>query len=265
MVERSLISIPPRVAAVLDALISVLMIFWFDRINSLLLLGVWFAAHILWYGVLLYTMYYPSFMTRVEHLQALIIFNLGIVFLILFVDEPMARYVLEAVLLFFSAGSFWLVPGNAHDLSVMAKPYRRWKFLMSIFGVAGVWNGVKALEIFQVTSGFLTVSLVTIAVILTVLISVWGWQEYGLMYSKKFLIASATLTLCLAEAAYVIYLWPLGYFVSSFIITWVWYVLWLFLRFFISDEGITMKRQRWFLLWNIAMLIIFLVFIVRWK
>lgn len=260
-----LFSLPPRLIAVLDATISLLMVFWFDRVTSMLVLATWLVVRVLWYVVLLAGMYYPTFLSRLEHFQALVIFNIGVVFLLLFVDETSARRLLELVLIFFSAASFWLVPGSKDDLSVMAKPYRRWKFLMSIFGVAGIWNGLKALEIFQVTQGSLRLGLVVSAIAFTVLISIWGWQEYGLRYSKKFLAAALIIALCLAEAAYIIALWPLGYFASSLVITWTWYLLWLFLRFYISDEGVDMHRQRWFLLMNALLLLSFLFFVVRWK
>lgn len=258
-------SLPPRLVAVFDVLVSILMVFWFDRAVSTLMLALWLVTRVIWYVVLLASMYYPTFLSRLEHFQALVIFNVGVLFLLLFVDEPMARRLLEAVLIFFSAASFWLVPASSNDLSGMAKPYRRWKFLMSIFGVAGIWNGVKALEIFQITQGNIRLGLVVMAIALTVMISIWGWQEYGLVYSKKFLFASLVIALCLAEVAYIIALWPLGYFASSFIVTWVWYLLWLFLRFFISNEGIDMERQRWFLIINAVLLLVFLFFVVRWK
>lgn len=265
MTALSLYSLPPRLVAVFDVLVGIVMVVWFDRVISLPMLGIWFAARFFWYGVLLLSMFYPTFLTKLEHLQALIIFNVGVAFLILFVDNVVIRRVLEVVMILFSAISFWLVPGGSGDLSVMAKPYRRWKFLMSIFGVAGIWNGVKALEIFQVTQGSVRTMLVGVAIILTVMISIWGWQEYGLVYSKKFLLASLVLAVCLAEIAYVLSLWPLGYFASSFVLTWVWYLIWLFLRFYISEEGVDMARQRWFLLFNVALLLSFLIFVVRWK
>lgn len=265
MSSLRLYSLPPRLVAVFDVLVGILMVLWFDRVVTMPILGLWFGVRFFWYVVLLFTMYYPTFLSKLEHFQALTIFNVGVVFLILFVDEVAIRRGLEAVLVIFSAASFWLVPSASGDLSVMAKPYRRWKFLMSIFGVAGIWNGVKALEIFQVTQGSLRLGLVGLAIVLTVMISIWGWQEYGLVYSKKFLMASLVLAVCLAEVAYVLALWPLGYFASSFIVTWVWYMIWLFLRFYISDEGIDMARQRWFLLFNLALLLSFLIFVVRWR
>src|SRR3989338_7622920 len=261
MTSIRLYSLPPRLVAVFDILVGILMVLWFNHVVAMPMLGLWFGVRFFWYAVLLFSMYYPTFLSKLEHLQALIIFNIGVVFLMLFVDEKVMRSLLEAVLVIFSAASFWLVPAASGDLSVMAKPYRRWKFLMSIFGVAGIWNGVKALEIFQVTQGNLRFGLVSLAILLTVMISIWGWQEYGLVYSKKFLKAALVLAVCLAEDAYVLALWPLGYFASSFILTWVWYMIWLFLRFYISDEGIDMARQRWFLLFNVAFLLIFLIFV----
>jgi hypothetical protein len=69
----------------------------------------------------------------------------------------------------------------------------------------------------------------------------------------------------LSEMAYVVLLWPLGYFTSGLLLTWMWYIVWLMLRFFISEEGINWNRQRWFLLTNAILVGIFLSLLARWK
>jgi len=58
---------------------------------------------------------------------------------------------------------------------------------------------------------------------------------------------------------------PLGFFASGLFLTWFWYDLWLLTRFNLSKDGIIWKKQRFFVIINIILMIAFLAFVVRWK
>lgn len=262
---KRVISLHPRFAAVLEGLAALVFLWWLGSIGTITSLLIWFAARLLWWIVLTYAMYFPSFVSRLEHVEAVALFTVGVVFMIIFVDAPIVRYALETVMVVATFVNYWLVPRRIDDLSVMAKPYRRFKFLMSVFGVAGSWVGVKALQIFQAVNSGTVFNLTLLALALTVGVAVWGWREYGLPYGRKMVFSTVILAVCLIETSYLIFLWPLGYFASSFILTWVWYVLWLLLRFYITDEGINWRAQRWFVLTNVVLLAMFLTLIIRWK
>ncbi len=262
---RTQISIHPRFTALLEGVSALVFLWSLPRAVSILALSAWFTARALWWLLLVYTMYFPTFLKRIEHWQALILFHGGIVLLYLFTDQPVLRSGLLALSLLGSVVSFWLVPSRSSDLSVVAKPYRRFKMLMGIFGVAGIWVMIKALEIFQALPRTYIIPLVIGGIFATTLISVWGWREYTLSYSRKLLVSVLVMVFVVSEMAYVVLLWPLGYFTSGLLLTWLWYIVWLMLRFFISEEGIDWNRQRWFLLTNAVLIGIFLSLLARWK
>lgn len=259
------ISLHPRLAAVLEGLVALFFVWWLGSVTTVTGLLIWLGIRVAWWIILIYGMYFPGFVNRLEHFEAVVLFNIGVVLLIIFVDVPDIRYLFEIILVAGSFFSFWLVPMRRDDLSLMAKPYRRFKFLMSIFGVAGSWTAVKALDIFQIFNHSVALGLGALAVAITMVVSIWGWREYSLAFSRKLLVAAVTLGFMTAQMAYVIFLWPLGYFSSGFLITWMWYLLWLMLRFCITDEGVSWNKQRGFLLTNGLVLVIFLSLITRWK
>lgn len=259
------ISLHPRLAAVLEGLVALFFVWWLGSITTFVGLLVWFGVRLVWWMILIYATHFPGFVNRLEHFEAVVLFNLGAVFLLIFVDVPEIRYLFEAIMVAGTFFSFWLVPMHKNDLSLMAKPYRRFKFLMSIFGVAGSWTAVKALDIFQIFSHNAVLWLGILAVLVTVVVSIWGWREYALAYSRKLLVAAILVGFMTAQMAYIIFLWPLGYFASGFLITWMWYLIWLMLRFCLTEEGVVWRKQRAFLLMNGLVLAIFLTFITRWK
>jgi hypothetical protein len=57
---------------------------------------------------------------------------------------------------------------------------------------------------------------------------------------------------------------PFGYMVSGVLVTWLWYLLQLFIRFHFGPQGIVWKKQRQFLLWNAFAYLGVLTFFIRW-
>jgi len=58
---------------------------------------------------------------------------------------------------------------------------------------------------------------------------------------------------------------PLGNLVSGFLLVWLWYLLWILLRFNLSAQGIVWRKQAKFLILNLFIFIIFLIFVARWR
>ncbi len=111
-------------------------------------------------------------------------------------------------------------------------------------------------------------------------IPVWGWgliQTVYVVYAT-FLIwklyipisvtSSALWLLVIAiiqlELFWLFQFFPFGYFASSLLLTWIWYIITLFIRFHVSPQGIIWKKQREFLIINGLLYTAFLVFIIRW-
>lgn len=262
MVKR-LISMHPKLAAVLDGVFSLFLLWSLRGVHYPWMLWVWFGVRIVWWAVLTQFVYYPPYLSRVRHAVSLTIFNLGIISFLVFSDPSVLNY---SRILFFGLPlvSFWLIPARKDSLSVMLKPHRRWKFFMSLFGVAGLWLAFEAGIEFQIVSGSSALFGIFAAALVTALISSWEWNEYGIAFSPKFFQLAGIMFLLFAQLGTVVFLWPVGYFVSAFFITWVWYLTWLLFRFDLT-EGIRWSHQKYFVATNLILMIVFLVSVVRWK
>ncbi len=265
MSEKRLISVHPKLAAASDFLVSFIFLWWISGLQNFWMVALWFAARIGWWAFLTQVMYFPPYLSRFKYLVSLFIANIGILPLLVFSDPSNILYArLTAIILPFVG--FWLVPSQSDSLSVMKKPFRRWSFFMSLFGVDGIWLAFQALVTFQVITGASTIGGIVFASLLTTAVGVFEWNEYGIKaVGSKYFILLGLIFLLVAEIGGIVYLWPVGYFVSSFFITWLWYLIWLLFRFDLSADGIDWKRQRFFLAVNFILMVIFLTLIVRWK
>lgn len=90
------------------------------------------------------------------------------------------------------------------------------------------------------------------------------WQLYFDFPLSTILLWFVIVAITMLELFWVFQFFPFGYFVSAFLVTWLWYLMQLFLRFHLSPQGILWKKQRLFLLGNAALFAIFLLSIVRW-
>lgn len=260
-----MISLHPKLAAVMDGVVGLVLMLALPKMSSWWLVFFWFSARALWWIVLVQFMYYPPLISRVKHFLSLILFNAGILFLLIFVDWPGGWNMAAAIFIVLPLASFWQVPERADELTVLTKPHRRILFLLVAMSIAGLWSGVEALAVFQVIRG-LTLGLVAATAVAAVtLMSGWWWKEYGVAWSAKFFYCLIALGLILLELTGVMLVWPLGYLVSSFLLTWLWYLVWMLFRFYLTPEGIDWRSQRWFLLFNFVLLVLFLGVIVRWK
>ena len=264
MRESRLISMHPRLAAAVDALVSLASVWWIANIDNVGLLALWFFLRIAWWGLLVNFVYYPPYLSRWKHFLALILGNIGSLSFLVFSD-PSGLLASKIFAVLISCTSFWLIPSRADSLSVMEKPHRRWKFFMSLFSVSGIFLAFFATSVFQIISGTEVVYAMASSVALVTIISMWEWFEYGVVIGRKMYVSSAVLSLLLAELLVIIFLWPIGYFVAGFLATWLWYVSWLLFRFNMTSTGIDWSKQRAFLFSNLLFVVIFLLFIVRWK
>ncbi len=261
---KKIISLHPCVAAGFELLIGGLFLWWLRNLTSPLILVLWIVLRAVIAAVFVYgAVYYPPTMRRSQHYGTLIIFYIGLLGYLLFLDWPPAWYILGGSLVIFPAVSFWLIPSEPSSLSFVQKPFRRWCFLMTVMSIAGFWNGLIALFTFQIiTLHYWWLVLVVSA--FTAGLGGWWWLAYELPRGRRWWLSLATLFFVMSEFTLGLLLWPLGYFGSSLLLTWWWYVLWLILRFYNSPEGIIWRRQTYFLAANIVLTIIYLIFIIRW-
>ena len=258
------LSLHPKLAAVLDAIVNIIMLWRVPLIHSWWTLLILVVVRVAAWSFLIRLVYYPPEVSRLRHFISLIIFLLGVLAMMLFVDWRYNWYLLDGFFIFLPMLSFWLLPAQEDKLFLMSKHHRRWLFLMNVFGMGGIWNGLTAMIAFQVlniSSWFLVLPVVVVST----MVAVWWWYEYGLKLDRKFWMWTVMFALALVEMSWVILLNPFGNFAQGLILTWIWYILWLVIRFYLSKEGIDWKRQKWFLGFNLLLLILFLVFLVRWN
>lgn len=259
------ISFHPKLAAVLDFLISLVMLWWVGQLSSWWWVGVWLLFRLAIWAAFMWMVYYPAEMSRWKHLAALAVMTIGALAFLLFIEWKAAWYLFGLFFSFFSFFSFWLLPSSSVSLATFLKPHLRWRFMMCIIGLAGVFQGVGAINSFQIMPDVSPLVWLTLAAVFSALIAGWWWWEYGAPNNKTFWLWVGFWALLNLELIWAVELLPLGYLVSSLILIWCWYVLWLMARFNLSKEGIDWRRQSWFLGFNAVLFISFLLFVVRWK
>jgi hypothetical protein len=258
------ISIHPKFAGVLDALVNLLFLYAFTAVGSTLSLVFWFLARVFLWAVLIRCAYYPDTIKRFWHLLVLVLFGFGISFLLLFIEWRPSWYVISFIFILFPLVSFFLLPTREVKLSFEIKPYRRWRFWLSAFGLFGIWSGAYAMLFLQIIdiNKFL---ILFFCAALSTACARWWWKEYNIETSRKTKIWTACMLLFMVEISWVAYMWPLGYFSTALVVMWFWYVVWLLARFHLLPAGINWKKQTAFFITNGLLFAIFLFFIARWK
>lgn len=251
-------------AAFLDTVVNAVMLWRLLQVGSWWTLFIWFFLRVILWILLIRLVYYPPEVSRWRHFFSLLIFFLGNLSVMLFIDWRYAWYLVGGFFIFLPFISFWLLPAQEDKLFLMSKHHRRWLFLMSVFGMGGIWNGMTAVIAFKILNISLWFWLLP-TVLLSLAIAVWWWQEYGVARGRRFWLWLISFALIMIEMGWVMLLNPLGNLAQGLLLTWIWYILWLLARFYLSSDGIDWKKQRWFLGANLVLLILFLLFLVRWK
>ncbi|MDO8626610.1 MAG: hypothetical protein Q7K39_04160 [Candidatus Magasanikbacteria bacterium] len=264
------ISLHPRLVAGIDILLGLGFILWLKNLDRILFFievrpwvgfWLWFLTRLGLWAVMIKSVYFPPIFSRWRHWLTLFLFWLGVSSLLIFVDWPVAWYVIAAFSVAAPALSFAMIEREASGLPFLQKPWRRLRLILAVAGVAGILSGLFAAEMFQIIPSHLwwTPILVSLA---TGLIAEWWWSEYEVP-PEKTRRAFLVFVIIFTELIFIVRSWPLGYFASGFLSTWIWFVGWLMLRFYLSPEGIKWNRQAPFLAINFGILVVFL-YVVRW-
>ncbi len=259
------ISFHPKLAAALDLFINIIMLLWVKHFNSWWMVGIWLAIRVAIWAAFMWMVYYPKEMSRWKHLLSLVVMTIGAMAFLLFIEWDVAWYLFGAFFAFLSFFSFWLLPASNVSLSVFLKPHLRWRFIMAIIGLAGIFEGTQAIISFQIVPSVSYWVWLVLAALAAAVFAGWWWWEYGAPINKRFWVWVGAWFMLMLELLWVINLLPLGYLASSLVLIWCWYVVWLLVRFNLSPEGIHWKKQIVFLGVNTFLFITFLIFIVRWK
>jgi hypothetical protein len=259
------ISFHPKLAAALDLFINLLMLWWVRQFSSWWLVAIWLLFRFAIWGAFMWLVYYPAEMSRSKHLASLVVMTLGSLAFLLFIEWKFAWYLFGAMFSFFSFFSFWLLPSSSVNLPIFLKPHLRWRFIMSVIGLAGVFEGVFAVISFQMTPGISSWVWLALGSLFSASIAGWWWVEYGAEKNKCFWVWLGFWFLLVLELLWAVKLLPFGYLTSGLILIWIWYAVWLLARFNFTREGIDWRKQIWFLGFNSILFASFMLFVVRWK
>lgn len=106
--------------------------------------------------------------------------------------------------------------------------------------------------------------LILLSGIVSGAIAIMVWERYYSARPKSFILWSLVFALSMMEIVGVMQLLPLAYVALGFIVTWIWYLLLLFVRFHLSEKGIIWKKQRVFIATNVILFIVMMLFFFRW-
>ena len=259
------ISFHPRLAAGLDFVLGLVFLWWLTYAGTWWMLLLWAALRLGLWALLVRLAYFSGKINRWLHFLSLAVFGLGALLLLMFIEWTVAWDVTAATFVIFPALSFWFLPAKEVELSFEYKPYRRWRFLLSIFGLMGIESGLMAVAAFQLFNNVNNLVWWVALALLPTVIAWWWWREYGVGWNRTMAIWLCVLFILLLEFCGILMLWPIGFFAGGLLVVWYWYVLWLLIRFHLSADGIIWKKQYWFLAINAVAMLVFLVFGVRWK
>lgn len=151
---------------------------------------------------------------------------------------------------------------DPRGLSYMQKPFRRMVMMLWVFDAYAFQTTLFALVLFFPNIPFWIVVLMGAG--LLCYISYMIWYLYFPAPPASFSLWLILVGLLMSEIIWTVQLLPFGYAVTGFVVTWLWYLMQLFLRFHFSPQGIIWKQQRWFLLTNGALMVVFFTFVFRW-
>jgi hypothetical protein len=259
------ISFHPKLAFGLDLVLGLVFLWWLTQINVWWVLLLWVGFRLALWAIMVRLAYFSLSVSRWPHYFSLTVFGLGSLLLLIFSDWSGAWVVLGGASALFPALSFWFLPAKEIELSFEKKSYRRWRFLLSIFGLTGIVSGMMAIATFQLFYNVSNAIWWFAAAIVATVVALWWWREYGIKWSRRVGLWAFMFFLLMAELVGILMLWPIGYLADGLLIVWWWYILWLLVRFHLSSDGIVWKKQTVFLAFSAVAMILFLVFAVRWK
>lgn len=148
-------------------------------------------------------------------------------------------------------------------LGPLQKPYRRFVLFAWVWCIFGICSTIFALELFIPTPGLFVFLLLGGGIVMG-LVPSFVWQMYFPVAKKSFLLWMLIVGFVSMQLVWALHFLPLGYLTLGLLVTWAWYLLVLLARFHWDENGINWKRQFPFLLTNVGIFVILVLFFVRW-
>lgn len=152
--------------------------------------------------------------------------------------------------------------GESSPHNIGMKPARR--LTLVLWTIAVLSNSIF---LFSVGVFFSQVPNWALALVIALLCggaAVGVWRMYFVESGHRFMLWAMLIGVGMFECAWALTMLPLGYLVLGLILTWIWYLSVLFVRFHFGPQGIIWRRQGWFIVVNVVLLICLLTFFVRW-
>ena len=219
-----------------------------------------FAALIFWWVVLFFT----AKRKKTTWLSMGLVYLTSIAFVVLLslIERPWIAWIVVGVSFFvFLTLDHWIHVKQAKHFHVNFKPLRRIVAVIASFDLYVILTAFFALITFFQRSPFWLISILGAAA--GALSAVTIWEMYYEKGYKAWSVWAGVVALITLELLWVVRTLPFGYFVQGLIVSWVWYLCTLFIRFHVSSRGIIWKKQKWFLAGNVICMIALLAF-VRW-
>ncbi len=236
---------------------SMTLISLFPKMWVLLLVGF------VWIGSLVVMSIFPaSFRKKVSLLPLIIITAMSFVLLASIVEWTGLSWFLRLASGFIIGFLFFQQKQRQRNILAHArKPFRRINMMLWVFVGYTFLTIIFAFHLFFPGIPF-WLFLIFAAVGMST-ISFMIWRLYYDLEFKQSLIWLLLVGVVIVELVWVMNVLPFGYFVSGFLVTWIWYILQLLLRFHFSKRGIDWKKQTKFLIFN-GVLFFVCMFLIRW-
>jgi hypothetical protein len=244
-------------AALISTVVLLLVIFF--PINWLF--GVVVVVWLLVSSFLFYYLY-AKVPGRRPDLITVLLTEISFVSLLILVEWNFLRWLLLILCTFFIFLLFAKLNESDDQLLFEQKPVRRMKMMLLVFDAYAFLTLGYAISMFFQDFPFIIIALVE--AIIMALISLLIWRLYFAVPVKSLALWALIVSLIVLELMAVCQLWPLGYLVLGALLAWLWFILQLFIRFHLSPQGIIWKKQLGFLLSNLVLFILLLMFLVRW-
>lgn len=249
--------------AFLSALVTGIVFFLILKFSSL---PIFFALGFLWFSLL--TFFYISFRERRRDHTLLLTLSTALSSLLLFsvIDDPYLRWFFVGFVAILFGILFGVKENSDIPLEYGRQPFRRFAMMIWVFNAYSLFSCLFALGVLFQSEWplWLEFFLVPGAGIVGGFLAGEIWKMYVNFESKTFLFWRVVTALFISEVFWSLRLLPFGYLVSGIILTWLWYVLQMLVRFHFQPSGIVWKKQMPFFAVSIFIFLFLALFFIRW-
>ncbi len=173
-------------------------------------------------------------------------------------EEAWLRLFLAILSGFFIGTLSFLAIEREEELAVMEKSVRRIHMMLWVWNAYAIAASLLGFSLFYREIPFWVFQIAGAAVLGAIAWHVWRMYVQGNVWLWMVLV-----TLSMLEWMWVVHLLPFGYLVSGLLVTWIWYIAQLMIRFHLTAPGILWRKQAVFLAGNGA-LFAGVLFAARW-